>query len=168
MQIHSIANVNDMNLCQLCNRILVEPINRHHLIPLSKGGRDTLTIPMHVICHNKIHTVTRPKKSLHFLWIILLLVYVSNLVLKWLYIYIIRISGSKLCRGATCQEYTCDRWNKFSFWLGGIQAFFMIISKVRMPLKNLFVGCHLIVCFFVIVLPFSDQFPCFFVCHVWC
>ncbi len=41
--------------CPLCDRPLAEPITKHHLIPLSKGGKDTPTVPMHKICHDKIH-----------------------------------------------------------------------------------------------------------------
>ena len=44
-------------LCPLCNRPLAEPANRHHLIPLSKGGKATPTILLHKICHDKIHAV---------------------------------------------------------------------------------------------------------------
>jgi len=47
----------DSNKCPLCNRDLAEPIVRHHLIPLSKGGRDTPTVPMHKICQAKVHAV---------------------------------------------------------------------------------------------------------------
>ena len=43
--------------CPLCNRPLAEPIVKHYLIPLSKGGRDTATILMHKICQNKVHAV---------------------------------------------------------------------------------------------------------------
>lgn len=45
------------NQCPLCSRELAEPISKHHLIPLSKGGKDTPTVPMHKICQNKIHAV---------------------------------------------------------------------------------------------------------------
>ena len=48
---------NNEALCPLCLRELAEPISRHHLIPLSKGGKDTPTVPMHKICQNKIHAV---------------------------------------------------------------------------------------------------------------
>ena len=41
----------------LCNRELAEPYNRHHLLPLSKGGKGTPTILLHKICHDKIHAV---------------------------------------------------------------------------------------------------------------
>ena len=43
--------------CPLCGRELAAPYNRHHLIPLSKGGRNTEKIPLHKICHDKIHAV---------------------------------------------------------------------------------------------------------------
>lgn len=48
---------NNTNHCQLCGRELAEPISKHHLIPPSKGGKDTPTIPMHKICQNKIYAV---------------------------------------------------------------------------------------------------------------
>lgn len=44
-------------LCPLCGRTLAHPYNRHHLMPLSKGGRGTTTILLHKICHDKIHAV---------------------------------------------------------------------------------------------------------------
>lgn len=44
-------------LCPLCNRLLAEPCNRHHLIPISKGGKHTPTILLHKICHDKVHAV---------------------------------------------------------------------------------------------------------------
>ncbi len=43
--------------CSLCNRQLAPPCTRHHLLPLSKGGKGTPTIWLHKICHNKIHAV---------------------------------------------------------------------------------------------------------------
>jgi len=43
--------------CSLCNRPLAHPYNRHHLLPLSKGGKGTTTILLHKICHDKIHSV---------------------------------------------------------------------------------------------------------------
>lgn len=36
---------------------MAEPCNAHHLIPLSKGGRNTETILLHKVCHDKIHAV---------------------------------------------------------------------------------------------------------------
>ena len=43
--------------CPLCCRLLANPYNRHHLMPLSKGGRGTATVLLHKICHDKIHSV---------------------------------------------------------------------------------------------------------------
>jgi hypothetical protein len=43
--------------CPLCNRQIAEPANKHHLLPLSKGGKGTPTILLHKICHDKIHSV---------------------------------------------------------------------------------------------------------------
>lgn len=37
--------------------MLAAPCNRHHLLPLSKGGKNTPTILLHKICHDKIHAV---------------------------------------------------------------------------------------------------------------
>lgn len=45
------------SICPLCGRDLAEPCNKHHLLPLSKGGKNTPTILLHKICHNKIHAV---------------------------------------------------------------------------------------------------------------
>jgi len=36
---------------------MAEPCNKHHLLPLSKGGKNTPTILLHKICHDKIHAV---------------------------------------------------------------------------------------------------------------
>lgn len=43
--------------CALCDRELAAPYNRHHLIPVSKGGKHTTTLLLHKICHDKIHAV---------------------------------------------------------------------------------------------------------------
>jgi len=43
--------------CPLCGRPLAHPYNRHHLLPLSKGGKGTTTVLLHKICHDKIHSV---------------------------------------------------------------------------------------------------------------
>ena len=45
------------NICPLCGRQLEEPSNKHHLLPISKGGKHTPTILLHKICHDKIHAV---------------------------------------------------------------------------------------------------------------
>lgn len=45
-------------ICDICNRELpdnLDECNRHHLIPKSKGGVETILI--HKICHNKIHSI---------------------------------------------------------------------------------------------------------------
>ena len=47
----------ETNKCPLCSRELAEPIVRHHLIPPSKGGKDTDTVLMHKICQAKVHAV---------------------------------------------------------------------------------------------------------------
>ena len=49
-------------LCPLCERELAEPMNRHHLLPLSKGGKGTPTLIMHKICHSKVHAVLNEKE----------------------------------------------------------------------------------------------------------
>lgn len=48
---------NSEKICALCGREMAEPFNRHHLIPVSKGGKSTDTILLHKICHDKIHAV---------------------------------------------------------------------------------------------------------------
>ena len=42
------------DICPLCGRPLGERVERHHLVPRSRGGRETVDI--HPICHRKIHT----------------------------------------------------------------------------------------------------------------
>jgi hypothetical protein len=50
--------LNDSNdICLLCGRPLAGPCNKHHLLPLSKGGKGTETVVLHKICHDKIHAV---------------------------------------------------------------------------------------------------------------
>jgi len=41
----------------LCGRPLAGPCNKHHLLPISKGGKGTETVVLHKICHDKIHAV---------------------------------------------------------------------------------------------------------------
>ncbi len=50
------------NLCPLCTRPLAEPVNRHHLLPVSRGGKGSPTLLMHKICHSKIHAVLSEKE----------------------------------------------------------------------------------------------------------
>ena len=42
-------------LCRLCGRPLGEKSEKHHVIPKSKGGKET--VKLHPICHRKIHKV---------------------------------------------------------------------------------------------------------------
>lgn len=48
-------------LCRLCGRA-IEPsqLDLHHLIPKSRGGRDT--VPLHRICHRQIHALLTEKE----------------------------------------------------------------------------------------------------------
>ena len=43
----------DQHRCFLCDRVLGEKIERHHVIPRLKGGRETVLV--HPICHRTIH-----------------------------------------------------------------------------------------------------------------
>ncbi len=52
--------------CPLCGRSLAEPMNRHHLMPLSKGGKGTPTLIMHKICHGKVHAVLSEKELMNY------------------------------------------------------------------------------------------------------
>jgi hypothetical protein len=53
---------NISGICALCNRDLAQPYNKHHLLPLSEGGKGTTTILLHKICHDKIHAVFSEKE----------------------------------------------------------------------------------------------------------
>jgi len=44
-----------MTLCPICSRPLGQKREKHHVIPKSKGGVETVTV--HPICHRKIHKV---------------------------------------------------------------------------------------------------------------
>ena len=48
---------NTESICSLCGRTMAGPCNKHHLVPISKGGRNTPTVLLHKICHDKIHAV---------------------------------------------------------------------------------------------------------------
>lgn len=41
--------------CALCTRPLAGKVEKHHLVPRLKGGTDT--VPLHAICHKKIHSL---------------------------------------------------------------------------------------------------------------
>ncbi len=48
----------DTQTCPICSRTLGDKnISRHHLIPKSRGGKDSELIEIHNICHQKIHSV---------------------------------------------------------------------------------------------------------------
>jgi 5-methylcytosine-specific restriction endonuclease McrA len=51
------AEEEEEKVCAICGRPLAGICNRHHLIPLSRGGRGTTTLLLHKICHDKIHSV---------------------------------------------------------------------------------------------------------------
>ena len=40
-------------ICPLCERPLGSRVERHHVVPKSKGG--TMLVGLHPICHRKIH-----------------------------------------------------------------------------------------------------------------
>lgn len=48
--------------CDICGRDLIKgkTVNLHHLIPKTYKG--TVTIPIHTICHSKIHSVFTEKE----------------------------------------------------------------------------------------------------------
>lgn len=45
----------DEETCALCRRPLGRRREKHHLVPRSFGGRETVTL--HPICHRKVHDV---------------------------------------------------------------------------------------------------------------
>jgi hypothetical protein len=48
--------LSDTDTCVICSRPLTGVLEqRHHLVPVSLGGRETVTL--HAICHQKIHSV---------------------------------------------------------------------------------------------------------------
>jgi 5-methylcytosine-specific restriction endonuclease McrA len=46
--------------CALCGRALGLRVERHHLVPRSEGGRET--VALHPICHRAIHRVASNKE----------------------------------------------------------------------------------------------------------
>jgi hypothetical protein len=50
--------------CPLCSRLIEHPkdANRHHLKPLSRGGKNGDVVRLHRICHQKIHSVFTEKE----------------------------------------------------------------------------------------------------------
>ncbi len=51
-----------METCPLCGRELIDgpSVNEHHLVPRTYRGREA--VPMHRICHRKIHAVLSEKE----------------------------------------------------------------------------------------------------------
>jgi len=48
--------------CPLCAREMAASIDKHHLIPKLKGGRNGQTVMLHKVCHAKIHSLfTEPE-----------------------------------------------------------------------------------------------------------
>ena len=48
-------------ICGLCDRPMpVSTVSQHHLIPKSRKGTDT--VPIHKLCHNKIHSLFTEKE----------------------------------------------------------------------------------------------------------
>jgi len=44
--------------CAICGRELgTENISKHHLLPKSEGGKESDTVLIHNICHQKIHSL---------------------------------------------------------------------------------------------------------------
>lgn len=43
--------------CSLCNRPIEGKQSKHHLVPVLVGGKDSETVLLHQICHDKIHSV---------------------------------------------------------------------------------------------------------------
>ena len=52
----------EKQICPLCQREIAAPANLHHLLPISQGGAHTPTVLLHVICHNKIHSLFTEKE----------------------------------------------------------------------------------------------------------
>lgn len=52
----------EVKICPLCEREIAQPANLHHLLPISQGGAHTTTVLLHVICHNKIHSLFTEKE----------------------------------------------------------------------------------------------------------
>ncbi len=50
--------------CPLCDRLLGDDINKHHLVPKTFKGKETVTL--HRICHRKIHSVFTERELLKY------------------------------------------------------------------------------------------------------
>jgi hypothetical protein len=47
------------DICALCHRPLGRRVERHHVVPKSRGGRET--VALHPICHRAIHGIASTK-----------------------------------------------------------------------------------------------------------
>jgi hypothetical protein len=55
---------NDVDICTICGRLLgTLNIDKHHLIPRTFKGDETVTI--HKICHRKLHATFTEREMLH-------------------------------------------------------------------------------------------------------
>ena len=52
-----------MTACFLCGRALGGRIEWHHVVPKSRGGRETT--PLHPICHRTIHSLLSNRELAH-------------------------------------------------------------------------------------------------------
>lgn len=52
--------------CPLCQRPIAQPASLHHLLPLAEGGRNTETVLLHQICHDKIHATFSERELAKF------------------------------------------------------------------------------------------------------
>jgi 5-methylcytosine-specific restriction endonuclease McrA len=50
--------------CSICGRPLAQPIDLHHVIPKTFGGKQL--IKLHKICHQKVHSVFSERELMHF------------------------------------------------------------------------------------------------------
>ena len=54
------ASSEEPQTCFLCGRPLGRKVERHHPVPKSRGGRET--VPVHPICHRAIHSALSNKE----------------------------------------------------------------------------------------------------------
>jgi len=55
--------MDDIAICIICKRELGKiNISKHHLIPKSRGGKNSELITIHNICHQKIHATFTEKE----------------------------------------------------------------------------------------------------------
>lgn len=59
---HQTSNIeHKTEICPLCERQLAGVCTKHHLIPVSRGGKHTETVLLHKVCHDKIHSAISEK-----------------------------------------------------------------------------------------------------------